>query len=127
MTLTGWAWVALIGSAAFLWFIWMKSHGAKSLDHHAFHEAIQRWDGQVIDVREPWEYRNGHIPGAINVPVGRLSEHLPRLSKDKPVLLYCQSGTRSAIAARILKKQEFEQVYHLRGGISGWPYEKTDG
>lgn len=127
MALTGWGWGVFIASVAFFWLLGMKSRGGNTLSPHAFHEAIQRGEGQVIDVREPEEYRHGHIPGAINVPIGRLPEYLPRLSKDVPVLLYCQSGNRSAIAARMLKKQGFEQVYHLRGGISGWPYERING
>jgi rhodanese-related sulfurtransferase len=97
----------------------------KSLSPDAFYQAMQQPDSQLIDVREPEEYRDGHIPGAINVPVGRLSHHLPELSKENPVLLYCQSGNRSGIAARMLKKQGFEQVYHLHGGLFGWPYQTT--
>lgn len=127
MALTGWVWVVFIALAVFIWLMGMKSHGVKILEPRAFYEAIQRGEGQLIDVREPDEYREAHIPGAINVPVGRLSEHLPKLSKDHPVLLYCRSGNRSGIAARMLKKQGFEQVYLLRGGLLEWPYEKTDG
>jgi rhodanese-related sulfurtransferase len=125
MILGEWVWILVIGLVGWIGMRWIQSHGVKALSPNAFYQLIQQTDSQLIDVREPEEYRDGHIPRAINVPIGRLSHHLPLLSKEKPVLLYCQSGNRSGIAARMLKKQGFKEVYHLRGGLFGWPYQTT--
>ena len=68
----------------------------------------------VVDVRSEAEFRAGGYPGAINVPLQVLSSELDRISKDRPVVLYCASGARSAMAARILKKAGYTDV--LNGG-----------
>jgi rhodanese-related sulfurtransferase len=73
-------------------------------------------DGAVlVDVRTPEEFRSGHLPGATNVPLGVLKQEAERSfpNKDKVVLLHCLSGTRSGIAARILKQQGYAKVFNL--------------
>lgn len=79
----------------------------------------------VIDVREPDEFLKGHIENAINTPLGSLSDHLPKLEahKNKPVLIACQTGTRSASAGKILTKAGFEQVFVITGGMQAWENE----
>lgn len=76
----------------------------------------------LIDVRSDAEYKTGFIGEARHIPVGELKAKLPNLSnlKDKAVLLYCQSGARSAGAANTLVKEGFTNVYNLRGGILSW-------
>lgn len=80
----------------------------------------------LVDVREPYEFEDGHIPGAINLPLGELSElaktRLP--DKDALIYLYCRSGNRSAHGAAQLVALGYTQLYDL-GGIISWPYEKT--
>lgn len=82
-------------------------------------------DTVVIDVREPEEFLPSHIENAISTPLGNLSVHLPKLQayKNKPVLIACQSGTRSASAAKILTKAGFEQVFVITGGMQAWENE----
>jgi rhodanese-related sulfurtransferase len=79
-------------------------------------------DTLVIDVREPDEFVKGHIENAISIPLGNLLSHLPKLEshKNKPVLIACQSGTRSASAGKILTKAGFEQVFVITGGMQAW-------
>jgi rhodanese-related sulfurtransferase len=79
-------------------------------------------DTVVIDVREPEEFLKGHIENAINTPLGNLQTHLPRLeaSKNKPILIACQTGTRSASAGKLLTKAGFEQVFVITGGMQAW-------
>lgn len=79
-------------------------------------------DTVVIDVREPEEFLKGHIENAINAPLGNLPAHLPKLEahKNKPVLIACQNGTRSASAGKILTKAGFEQVFVITGGMQAW-------
>ena len=79
-------------------------------------------DALVLDVREDKEYAAGHIPKAKHIPLGQLTGRLKELDKfkDKPVLVTCRSGNRSAHACRILKKAGFQTVYNQAGGIIAW-------
>jgi len=82
-------------------------------------------DTIVIDVREPEEFLKGHIENAINTPLGNLPAHLSKVEahKNKPVLIACQTGTRSASAGKILTKAGFEQVFVITGGMQAWENE----
>ncbi|RLL48095.1 rhodanese-like domain-containing protein [Oceanobacillus piezotolerans] len=75
---------------------------------------------QLIDVREPQEFERGHILGARNIPVTQMKQRLIEMRKDKPVYLYCQSGSRSARAAHLLHKQGYQEIYQLKGGFKKW-------
>ncbi len=79
-------------------------------------------DALVLDVREDKEYAAGHIPKAKHIPLGQLGGRMKELDKfkDKPILVTCRSGNRSAHACRMLKKAGFENVYNQAGGIIAW-------
>lgn len=85
-------------------------------------QLINREDALVIDVREPQEWSQGHIPGARHIPLGQLSSRLNELDKykDRPLITQCRSGMRSASAASTLKKAGFTKIYNLKGGITAW-------
>lgn len=76
----------------------------------------------VLDVREANEYGDGHINGAKHIPMSTLKNRLSELEKFKSrqVLTYCRSGSRSNHACKVLKKQGFENVYNLSGGVMNW-------
>ena len=76
----------------------------------------------VIDVREPHEYILSHIDQSINMPLGKLAEDLAKISdhKNKPILISCQTGTRSASAAKLLTKAGFENIFVITGGMQAW-------
>jgi rhodanese-related sulfurtransferase len=77
---------------------------------------------QLVDVRTPEEFAEGHIGGAVNMDVKAadfVSTALSRLDKQRPVAVYCRSGRRSAHAAELLAKQGYK-VTNLRGGIMAW-------
>ncbi|MFB6345191.1 MAG: rhodanese-like domain-containing protein [bacterium] len=78
--------------------------------------------GMVIDVRTEREYAEGHVPGAINLPVGRLPEKVEEVSKDErePIYTVCGTGYRSSLAASLLKKAGVETVGHLKDGFGQW-------
>lgn len=78
----------------------------------------------ILDVREQREYGAAHIKGARNIHGGLLADHSSDLPKDRPVILYCESGGRSSIAASTLKSMGYESVYNLEGGIQGWMRER---
>jgi len=72
-------------------------------------------DATIVDVRDPGEFRDGHYPGAMNIPVGKLDRSAGRLrDKSAPVVLYCASGSRARQAARILRSQGYRSV-HIAG------------
>jgi hydroxyacylglutathione hydrolase len=74
----------------------------------------------VIDVRNDHEWQAGHIPGARHLMLGYLPERVSEIPTDKPVLVQCQSGARSAIGASILQTKGIANVLNLAGGISAW-------
>ncbi|MHB1950746.1 MAG: rhodanese-like domain-containing protein [Acidiferrobacteraceae bacterium] len=81
--------------------------------------------GIFVDVREPTEFAGGHIPKARNMPLGTLPQAAADLEKlkDKPIILYCQSGQRSMRAATLLRQQGANTVYNLAGGFAHWQRE----
>ncbi|MFQ3565475.1 MAG: rhodanese-like domain-containing protein [Aggregatilineales bacterium] len=97
---------------------------APVISNIAASEYVQRFtEGQVphvlLDVRLPDEFASGHIAGSINIPVQVLAQHLEELPRDRPIVIYCRSGNRSAQAARILAEVGFTNLYDL-GGIIDW-------
>ncbi len=79
-------------------------------------------DAVLIDVRDPMEYADGHIPGSINIPVGSIAmavDAMPDKEKQKPAYVYCLTGIRSRRAASILRRSGFTDVTDL-GGIRAW-------
>jgi rhodanese-related sulfurtransferase len=84
---------------------------------------ILNQDGSVvIDVREDGEVSAGKIKGAKHIPLGQLKKRLVELehAKNKPVLVYCRSGSRSAHACSVMTKEGFENVSNLAGGVVAW-------
>ena len=84
-----------------------------------FEIIIEEKDYLILDVRTPEEYAEGHLEGAKLIPVSELEDKLNEIPKDKPVVVYCRSGRRSATAADILVENGFSQVYDM-GGIIDW-------
>ncbi|NQT09521.1 rhodanese-like domain-containing protein [Candidatus Bathyarchaeota archaeon] len=80
----------------------------------------ERPDMVILDVRTPSEFDDGHIEGAINIPVDYLAERLNELSKDNELLVYCRTGNRSARAVGILDESGFTKIFHMDAGITGW-------
>jgi thioredoxin 1 len=79
-------------------------------------------DAQLIDVRTPGEYTEGHLSHAQNIDFknAAFTENINKLDKSKPVFLYCLVGGRSAEAAKILKENGFNEVYDMQGGYLKW-------
>jgi len=74
----------------------------------------------ILDVRTEGEYVEGHIEGAINIPLEELEQRLDELDKERGILVYCRSGVRSERACEMLIEGGFRKVYNMEGGISAW-------
>ncbi len=99
--------------------------GVKSVPVSQAVRMINHESAVIIDVREPDEFRGGHIPGAVNVPLGNLHGRMSELDKfkDRPLLISCRTSQRSAKAAMVLRKHDFPSVHVLAGGITAWQGE----
>jgi len=87
-------------------------------------ERLQRGDAlEVIDVREPYEWRIARIEGARLIPLARVAGASTELARDRDIVLYCHHGQRSRTAGHILIAQGFERVWNLAGGIARWSAE----
>lgn len=98
----------------------------KRIDAKSAKEMIDKKQAVLIDVRTPGEYTMGHIGGANLLPLDTLNEQSAAAlaDKDAAVIVYCQSGARSAYAASQLAAMGYKNVFDL-GGIFSWPYEIT--
>jgi hydroxyacylglutathione hydrolase len=74
----------------------------------------------LLDVRGEDEWRSGHVPGSVNVPVGKLDQHPGDVSRGRPVIVHCQTGARAAIAASVLKAKGLDDVRVFPGGYAEW-------
>lgn len=76
-------------------------------------------DFQLIDVREPFEYETSNLGGE-NIPLADVLLEQDKISKDKPVIVQCRSGKRSAQAILLLEQEGFDNLSNLKGGILAW-------
>ena len=81
----------------------------------------------LLDVRQPWEYEDSHLPGAKLMPLPQLSDSYQALDPDKPTLVHCAVGGRSRVAAQMLSGWGFKEVYNLAGGIKAFQGPKATG
>lgn len=81
--------------------------------------AVLDQGGPVLDVREPAEFREGHVPGATNIPMGQLTARLGEIDRNRPVHVVCASGNRSSAMADLLTANGFDAI-NVAGGTSAW-------
>jgi len=77
-------------------------------------------DATVLDVRSSTEWGEGHIPGAVNIPLAELTSRLSELRERQPIVTYCQSGARSTVAASVLRAAGIVDVSNAEGGFDEW-------
>ena len=78
---------------------------------------------QLVDVRADHEWEAGHLPGAVHIPLDELSERAAEIDKDRPVILYCRGGNRSAMATTALAEAGYDAA-KLSEGAVGWEEEE---
>jgi rhodanese-related sulfurtransferase len=110
-----------------------KIRGYLEIEPLAAVEMMNHRDALYIDVREEAEVKEGLVLNSVHIPLRELHRRLGELGSDKsrPVIVGCRSGNRSAVACGTLKKEQFAEVYNLRGGIMAWqsaglPLQKPD-
>jgi rhodanese-related sulfurtransferase len=95
----------------------------QELDIQAFQEQFANnptSDYVLIDVREVEEFEQGHIPGAVNIPLNSVPERMGEIAAEKPVVMVCARGGRSAMAAEFLAGHGYRDLYNLVDGTLGW-------
>ncbi|MYL48070.1 rhodanese-like domain-containing protein [Halobacillus litoralis] len=105
------------------WFIIKKLLPVKGVQNITVQETQKRLkekNVQWIDVRTPGEYRANHKKPFKNVPLSDLAKRSGELDRNQEIVLICQSGMRSMNAAKVLKKQGFDKITNVKGGMSAW-------
>lgn len=111
----------LVIIALAVWFVYKQFapvKGLKNMNAQQFRQVSK--GSKMVDVREPHEFKQGHLPGAVNIPLGQLGRNIADISKETPVYLYCRSGMRSKQAGKVLAKMGYTDIAHLAGGITSW-------
>lgn len=95
--------------------------GVRNISTEDLKKELKDKNKQFIDVRTPGEFKGNHIKGFKNIPLNQIDQTaLKELSKEKEVVVICQSGMRSQNASKTLKKLGFTQVINVQGGMSAW-------
>ncbi|MCL4265195.1 MAG: rhodanese-like domain-containing protein [Anaerolineae bacterium] len=80
----------------------------------------ERDDVLLLDVREQWEYDEGHIPGVTLIPMNEVASRLSEIPTDKEVIVTCRTGNRSGQVADFLRAQGYTNIHNMEGGIVAW-------
>lgn len=99
-----------------------QADGVQVLDVATYEKKMAEPEVQLVDVRTPEEFNEGHIENAVNINFmsDDFDANVANLDKEKPVMVYCKAGGRSAKAAARLKELGFKAITDLEGGISNW-------
>ena len=114
--------IALIGVATLLSVSIASADALPEIDVAAAAAQIQDKQIKVLDVREPAEFATGVIQGAVLIPLGQVEKRIGELDglKDRPMLVVCGSGGRSAQAIKVLSKYGFTKLTNIKGGMNAW-------
>jgi rhodanese-related sulfurtransferase len=119
-----WKWMITgILTAAAAAFIFLNSSAEEEISTKELEEKLteeQADDYYFVDVREPDEFREGHIEQMENYPLSTLSEEYASLPQDKPLVIICRSGSRSEQAVEFLEQEGFDDLINVEGGMLEW-------
>ena len=104
-------------------FIWNETkRSGKTIDSQQLVNMMNNQDALVLDIRDPGDYSEGHIPSAKNIPYTALQSRVRELDKfkEQPVVVACKMGQHSGMATGILRRAGFQHVAKLRGGLTEW-------
>lgn len=98
----------------------MPVRGINQITTSELRNMLKDKNKQFIDVRTPGEFRGNHIREFKNIPLQEISRKAETLSKEKEIIVICQSGMRSQNASKILKRLGFKNITNVKGGMSAW-------
>ena len=115
----------LVGTFVVLLALFIRNEtqrGGKTVTAQQLVDMVNRQNALVLDVRDKKDFEAGHIVDAINIPYASLESRLGELNphKDRPVVIACKMGQHSGPAGTLLRKNGFEQVSRLTGGVTEW-------
>ncbi|MCU9615002.1 rhodanese-like domain-containing protein [Caldibacillus lycopersici] len=113
-------WIIIILIALFVIRHFLPTKGITTISIEQTKNKFKDKNVQFIDVRTPGEYKANHRQQFKNIPLSNLLSKLDQLDKNKEIVVICQSGMRSSKAAKLLKRQGFEKIYNVKGGMSAW-------
>jgi rhodanese-related sulfurtransferase len=96
----------------FLGRLGIKQLGPRELD--------QKKGMMLIDIRSAKEYEQGHIPGAVNIPLADIGDKIKKVKKEKELVVYCRSGNQSIWAIKRMMGMGYKNLYNLKGGYNAW-------
>jgi len=99
-----------------------RMRGPKRISTHETTLLINREDAVVLDIRDNNAFSQGHIIGAQHIPPSKITDHFNQLDKYKtqPLIIVCEYGQQAPVIGATLRKQGFERVYSLQGGLNAW-------
>ena len=114
--------VAVASGGMLVWPMFSRGTGGPSVGTVEAVQLMNRQDAIVIDIRDAAEYASGHVLNARNLPAAELEARIGELEKfkERPVIVTCDSGSRSGPAAATLRNKGFTQAVSLTGGIAAW-------
>jgi len=113
--------IAFLAVAAFLAFkMFAPARGVKKIGTATLKQNLGDRNRYYLDVRTPGEFKGNHIKGFKNIPLQTLPTQLDKLPHDKEIVVICQSGMRSKRAAQLLKKNGFNNITEVSGGMTAW-------
>ena len=92
----------------------------KSVTTEQLRQLIHLQQGLVLDVREAWEFEEGHIEGAVNIPTSQFMERFEEIPKNENVFIICEHAVRSKRVYHFLEEMGYEKIVDVAGGMSEW-------
>ena len=92
----------------------------QEIDIHKVNDMLEQKNVNIVDIRDPASYADGHIPTAFSVNDGNVQEFRENTDKDKPLVVCCYHGISSQGAAAYFSEQGFKEVYSMVGGFEAW-------
>ena len=112
------AFLALWGA----FFVIESRRGGKAITPQFATNLVNQKDAVIVDVRAADEFREGHIPGSVNIPQSQVTDRMGELEKykEKPLILTCKMGNQAAHLGRQLRNKGFSELYRIQGGVTAW-------
>lgn len=116
--------IILVCSVSLAWPMIRRRRTGPEVDNSSATELINRKNAQIIDLRDPKDFKKEAIANSVNIPADRIQNELGKIDKARPVLLVDDDGRRARMASPLLRGTGFKEVYILAGGLNAWRMAK---